>query len=245
MTSIKLDEVSLVDHPAHMVEGFAVIKAAENNNNEALFEALRKGKMPTEKIEDVLNGLSVDEIVKALAEDKRDELVKALAPEAVVEVDEDITKSAPEELRNEFAKRDQQIADLMAEVEKARGETATERDTRLDAEAITKSKTEFDGLAFEHEKVAPALRKFAAENADAATVITEMLKAVSAQAKTAGLFEEIGTGAGSSADDTAGSKLETMAKARAAQDGVAFHKAYQLVVDENPELVSDYYKENN
>jgi hypothetical protein len=254
MTDIKLNEISLVDHPAHMVEGFAVIKSANDSSNRALFSALRKENMTTEtkSVEDVLKELSVDDILKAVSDEQREALAKAFPPKkaapAADDEDEDdkpVAKAAvAPEVQALIEKAESDKAALIERLEKAEKAAEIEKAARLDEQAIAKSKTELDSLAVNHDVVAPALRKFAEQDADAAAAITELLKSVNTQARESGLFKELGTAAAGDADASASGQLDTIAKALSTEKGLPFAKAYEQAVAEHPELVNAYYKEN-
>jgi cytochrome c551/c552 len=244
MRDIKLNEISVVDHPAHMVEGFAVIKAAAGEDNtRALIDALRKETMPKMTVEEILSELSADEIVKALG-DKAQEVATLVLPEAEVTVVEDVTKSLSDEQRAEFAKRDEKIAELEAEIEKSRREAIEKGEKLADEQAIAKSRAAYAHLSIEHETVAPALRKFALADEDSAKAITELLE--KADKQVGEVFKEIGTSAVTD-DESAYGRLSTLAKARAAEKGESFTDALLAVTNDpaNAELVAKHYKEEN
>lgn len=265
MTDIKLNEISLVDHPAHLVEGFAVIKSANDSSNRALFSALRKENMPTQvkDVADVLKELSAEDILKAVSDETREELAKAFPPAKKKtpaadaedaadggadddEEDEDgkLKKSVAPEVRALIEKAESDKQALIARLEKAEQSAAIEKAARLDEQAIVKSQSELDSLAVDHNKVAPALRKFAEQDAEAAEAITSMLKSVNGQAREAGLFKEVGTGAAGDAEASAAGQIDTIAKALSTEKGIPFAKAYEEAVSAHPELVNAYYKEN-
>lgn len=249
MENINLSEVSLVDHPAHMVEGFAVIKSQSPETNRALFSALRKETMPEKTLAEMLNEASADDIRKALTADKLLELVPVAEVEVVkaAPTDEEILKALPAEVRERIEKAEARASELEAQAAEAIEKAAKAEDDRLNEAAITKSKEEYTNLAFAHETVAPALRKFADENPEAAAVIVEMMKAVNEQADGA-IFTELGTSAPvEKGEKTANDKLVELAKARETKENVPFSKAYIDVVNDpaNAELVTAHFKENN
>lgn len=252
MEDINLDEVSLVDHPAHMVEGFAVIKAANPETNRALFSALRKETMPNEEksLADVLKDATAEQIREALTEEQLNELAPVAKAEVAEPTEEDIIKSLPESLRNLIEKANERAEAAEAEVRKAEEKAAKEEADRLDLEAVTKSKTEYTNLGFDHDKVAPALRKFASADPEAAEAIETMLAAVNKQADGA-IFDELGTSqvAKSDTEKTAADEIVEIAKARAAKENISYDAAFIATVTdpENAELVAKHFtpKENN
>ena len=223
-----------MDHPAHLVEGFAVIKSASRDQNRALFSALRKETMPNEietaevtevDVAEVLKGLSVDELRVALTEEQLAELATPVEKDAS---EEDILKGLPENVLAEFKKRDAEIEKARAAADEARRDAEVAKAARADEQAITKSREEFTNLGFDHAVVAPALRKFAETDSDAAEAIQTMLKAVNAQADGA-IFKEIGD------DRTPDEKapydvLKQLAEELSNAEGIAFSKAFEKVV---------------
>jgi hypothetical protein len=97
MTDINLSEVSLVDYPAHLISGFAVIKSANPNNDEALKSAFRKETMSDKDIAEVLKGMSAEDVLKALTPEQLASVEKAVgkapAPKKVITEGEDTTDS--------------------------------------------------------------------------------------------------------------------------------------------------------
>lgn len=257
MTDIKLNEVSAVDYPAHMVHGFAVMKSTDPDKTEALLRALRKEEMPDLTPDEVVKTLSAEDIIKALSDEQRAEFEKAFGKKKPLPEDEadggadddnedaegNLKKSLAPEVRVLIEKTEKQNAELMERIQKSEETTQSEIAKRLDTEAINKSEKEYTNLGFDHAKVAPALRKFAAVDASGAEAITEMLKAVNAQADGA-IFKTLGTDADGAGDVTPYGQLEALAKARSEEDGISIHKARELVYGEKPELVNAYYKEN-
>jgi hypothetical protein len=101
-----------------------------------------------------------------------------------------------------------------------------ERDTRLDAEYVAKARNWKIGEA---EELGKALRKVADVDSESAKVIEKAFKAAAEQVATASaLFKEFGHN--SAAPDSAEGRLESLAKARAAEKGESFAKAYDEVL---------------
>lgn len=245
MTDINLSEVSLVDWPAHMHNGFAIIKSADPDKDRALLGAFRKETMPDVNLTEVLKGLSADDIRKALSDEQLEGL---MPPEAIVtkaEAEpEDILKGLPDAVREMIEKNNKDLTDALESIAKAEEQAEIEKAARLDGEAVAVSKAAYTNLGFEHEKVAPALRKFALADAEGAEVITEMLKAVNAQADGA-IFKELGTTQGS-LTNTSAEQITALAKAKATETGISFSKAYETVVNDpaNKSLVDAHFKGN-
>jgi DNA-binding transcriptional ArsR family regulator len=247
MTNIKLDEISLVDYPAHMVNGFPVIKSATVSDSDALYEALGKRKTPTmpDTQTDLVKALAdvpVEDILKALAErsDVAD-IVKGLEVEQPTD-SEDIYKGLPENVVTMLKASDERVAKAVADAEAAQTAATIEKGARLDREAVEVAKSTYGNLGFDAEKFAPAFRKFAETNPDEAATITETLKAVNAQADGT-IFKELGTSApGASGSPEA--QINDIAKALVA-DGKAKNQAEAitkaLADPENKTLVDAYF----
>lgn len=248
MTRIKLDEISLVDYPAHTVNGFAIVKSESNSDTDAILSALgNRTEMPTpqELLAKALADVSADDILKALeGHEAVEEITKALGA-SEESAEQDIYKGLPEQAVTLLKAREAEIAKMREEREEARAEAEIAKAARLDGEAIEKSKADYTNLAFNHEKVAPAIRKFAALDAEAAEEITTMLKAVNAQADGA-IFDELGTS--TKPVEKAIDGIESIAKAMveagtAANLPEAIAKA--VADPANKSLVDAYFKAGN
>lgn len=268
MTDIELAEVSLVDYPAHLVSGFAVIKSADPTKDKALLSAFRKETMPVKDITEVLKGMSVEDVLKALTpeqvaeltkakdagdgdaediadggadEDKEDEngkVVKAAVAEVLTP--EDILKAVSPEVRAMIEKANADLATATAKIEKAEQDAEIAKAAQLDSEAVSFSKSAYINLGFDHGVVAPALRKFALTSPDAAEAITTLLKAVNTQ--TGGIFKELGTSESTDSGMTPYARLESLAKSLVSES-VPFSKAFATVASDpaNAALVTAHF----
>jgi hypothetical protein len=256
MVNLAIEETSGVDHPAHLHEGWLVMKSAnESEVQRVLDETLTEEdsnmeknstEATTEQVE-----TSVEEqltIAKARISELEEALAKASKEEMLSEEDKkkkkmdeesseemDYMKSAPESVVK-------MIDDLRKSAEEAKAELQKERDSRADAEAIEKAKG-WANLNLDADKVGPALRRLASTDADLAKAIEETLSSVNAQAESAQIFAEIGK----SADFKTGNAYERMtALAKSAvEEGVAksFEQALADVATKNPDLYSQYLSE--
>lgn len=256
MVNLAIEETSGVDHPAHLHEGWLVMKSADESEvqrvlDETLTEEdsnMEKNstEATTEQVE-----TSVEEqltIAKARIVELEEALAKASAEEEMSEEDKkkkkmdeesseemDYMKSAPESVVK-------MIEDLRKSAEEAQAELQKERDSRADAEAIEKAKG-WANLNLDADKVGPALRRLASTDADLAKAIEETLSSVNAQAESAQIFAEIGK----SADFKTGNAYERMTSLAksAVEEGVAksFEQALADVATKNPDLYSQYLSE--
>lgn len=256
MVNLAIEETSGVDHPAHLHEGWLVMKSADESEvqrvlDETLTEEdsnMEKNstEATTEQVE-----TSVEEqltIAKARIVELEEALAKASTEEEMSEEDKkkkkmdeesseemDYMKSAPESVVK-------MIEDLRKSAEEAQAELQKERDSRADAEAIEKAKG-WANLNLDADKVGPALRRLASTDADLAKAIEETLSSVNAQAESAQIFAEIGK----SADFKTGNAYERMTSLAksAVEEGVAksFEQALADVATKNPDLYSQYLSE--
>lgn len=248
MVKIDVVETSGVDHPAHLTEGWVVMKAANAADVDALFGTPSTKEPVVAEITQEQYDLAVAKAAEAEAkaaeavakaeklEAEKTELVaKAAAP--VETPEEAMLKAVPEAIRVRLEKAE---ADAKAQ----REEFVKERDARLDSEAVSTSKAMFKSLAVDHDATAPALRKFAAEYPEAATKISEVLKAAEAQLESAGIFQELGKSVDTQ-PVTAQEKINTIAKSlRDADPTLSEASSIAKAVEGNPSLFTDYMKGN-
>lgn len=263
MVNLSVEETSGVDHPAHLHEGWIIKKSAAsaatveqafgslNTTKEAPVGDLKKNEDGTV----TLTQADYDALLAAkpeaapeVAPDAAPESAPApaaeVAPEPVVVEGEDaekaaLLKSLPESVRNMLKAQDERVA-------KAEAAVAKERDTRLDGEAITKSRDTFKSLAVDHGTLAPALRRVELISPDLAKAVSTALKAADAQLATAGVITAVvGKDAGAGTGEE-GAYAQLTVKARelhAAGAAPTFEQAFSKAVESNPELYKAYTAE--
>lgn len=258
MVNLSIEETSGVDHPAHLHEGWLVIKSAnesdvqrvlnqtlteedstmEKETNAATDEQVEVVSTDTVEVEKA--GMTMEEALKKIA-DLQAKLVELEGKESEKEMEksetvaDDFMKSAPEAVVK-------MIDDLRKQATEATEALQKERDARADVEAIEKAKA-WGHLSLDAEKIGPALRRLASVDADLAKSIEETLSSVNAQAESANIFAEIGK----SADFKTGNaydRMQSLAKS-AVEEGVAksFEQALADVAIKNPDLYSQYLSE--
>ena len=255
MVNLAIEETSGVDHPAHLHEGWLVMKSAsESEVQRVLDKSLTEEDSNMEETTTTAPEEQVEKTVEeelAAAKARIAELEAKLAekeqkPEMEVEMamgqdsmepkkEEDYMKSAP-------APVVKMIEDLRKQAETATAELRKEREARADAQAIEKAKG-WSNLNLNAEKVGPALRRLSETDSELAKSVEEILSSVNAQAESASIFAEIGK----SADFKSGNAYErmtTLAKS-AVEEGVAksFAQAMADVASKNPDLYSQYLSE--
>ena len=248
MVNLSIEETSGVDHPAHLHEGWLVMKSAEESEvqrvlDESLTEedSIMEDTTTTATDEQVAKAeMTLEEAMAKIAELEAKlsemEMAKGEEPKSeVTEDEEDYMKSAPESVVK-------MIENFRKQAEEATAELKKERDAHADAEAVEKAKG-WANLNLDAEKVGPALRRLSNVDADLAKSVEELLASVNAQAESAAIFAEIGK----SADFKSGNAYErmtTLAKS-AVEEGVAksFEQALADVATKNPDLYSQYLSE--
>jgi hypothetical protein len=247
MVNLAIEETSGVDHPAHLHEGWLVMKSAEESEvqrvlDESLTEedSIMEDTTTTATDEQVAKAeMTLEDAMAKIAELEaklsEKEMAKEEEPKSEETEDEDYMKSAPESVVK-------MIENFRKQAEEATAELKKERDARADAEAVEKAKG-WANLNLDAEKVGPALRRLSNVDADLAKSVEELLASVNAQAESAAIFAEIGK----SADFKSGNAYErmtTLAKS-AVEEGVAksFEQALADVATKNPDLYSQYLSE--
>ena len=266
MIRLAVDETSGVDHPAHLSEGWLVMKSANAEEIEAVIDSITETTITKEdSVSDESTVVTEDAVVaeatptESPAEDKdaiiaglEAELEKAKKMPAFLSPDK-----MEDETEEEYAKRMKKMEDEKKKpmekslesvekafaVEKARADEAVtllqkERDERADADSIAKAKN-WNNLPLEAEKVGPALRRLAMIDEELAKSIEGILGAVNEQAKTSNLFAEIGKSVDSSAVD-AYDRLTALAKA-AVESGVA--PSFEVAMADAAVANADLYKQ--
>ena len=257
MVNLAIEETSGVDHPAHLHEGWLVMKSAsESEVQRVLDKSLTKEDstmedMKTTEATEVKVEKTVEEEL-AMAQARIAELEAKLAekeqkPEVEVEMAMNEDSMEPKKEEEEYLKSAptsvvKMITDLKKQADEATAELRKERIARADAQAVEKAKG-WANLNINAEKVGPALRRLSETDSELAKSVEEILSSVNAQAESASIFAEIGK----SADFKSGNAYErmtTLAKS-AVEEGVAKSMAQAIadVASKNPDLYSQYLSE--
>ena len=229
MVNLSIEETSGVDHPAHLHEGWLVMKAASEDEVIVVLED-SADQAPSDDQEKSTEEEVVEEIIEKAEKPSYEDLEMALkkAEERISEMekemnmkkpemgeeDEDMMKSAPEEVRKAFESMQKAVDEAKAQAETAEIELRKERAERADAEAVVKATTAYAALGLDAEQVGPALRRLADTDSDLAKSVEDVLTAANAKVESSDIFSEIGKSsrpAGSSYE-----KAEAMAKAAVA-----------------------------
>lgn len=253
MVNLSIEETSGVDHPAHLREGWLVVKAADPTAVDEVIRSLSDNPSPEEDTvsdtpESTTEKSIEDQLAEALAAleaatARITELEAAAAAPVTetVESDDDILKSAPEAvvkmLEDIRKERDAAQAAAVAVAEELR----KERDAAADAAAIEKARGWYN-LAINAESFGPALRRLSEADADLAKAVEEALITANAQAESGAMFAELGKSSVPATGD-AFTRLDAIAKAAATNTGVSYETAFASAVSSNPDIYNTYLSE--
>jgi hypothetical protein len=249
MVNLAIEETSGVDHPAHLTEGWLVMKAADPSEVDELIDGndAQEGQMEKsteERLEEALAAL-------AKAEERLAELEKGMAPadddDETMKMededeDEDMMKSAPEPVRKAFEAMEKAATEALAKAEAAEATLRKERAERADAEAVEKARESFANLGLDAAVVGPALRRLADTDEVLAKAVETALTSANAKVESADIFTEIGRS--SVQTGSAFHKAESLAKS-AVSGGTAatFEQALADVFMSDPSLYNEYLAE--
>lgn len=253
MVALKVLETSGVDHPAHLEEGWIVMKNAGTTTEATVSE---NNETTSQEIDPTLEEAYIDRIVeleKSLAASEKlvaDLSEKAEKAKMEVEVEEDeedeeemdeeatykaLVKSLPEPVR-EMLKKAEDAA------EKATAELRKEREARRDEEFVQKA-AGWAHITVDAKEFGPALRRLTDIDANLAEQVEKALEAANAQAESAAIFSEIGRGSRPD-ESSAYAKVQAMAKAaHLAGEFSTVEQAVSGIIAKNPDLYAAYRNE--
>lgn len=244
MVNLSIEETSGVDHPAHLTEGWVILKQADRAGVAATIAALTKedSPVPIDETPEIVTETDVTEPSEDLAkaeariaelEAQVADLTAQLTP-AEEETSEDaILKAAPDAVRELIEK-------ARSEADAARAELQKERDAQRDREFVAKAKG-WAHLSIDADQFGPMLRRLFDIAPEIAEVIEKALSAADAQAESGAIFTEIGKAAPVIEGGNAYGRVKALAKA-AVEAGTypTVEQAIAGLVAENPDLYTDY-----
>lgn len=245
MVNLDIEETSGVDRPAHLHDGWLVMKSA---NTESVNELLESSVIKQEESMSETIETRLEEAMNLLqkAEERIAELEEATEVDAEVEApadetDEEVIKSAPEPVQKAFEVLRKQAEEAVAKAEEVEAVLKSERDARADAEAVAKARS-WSHLSLDAENVGPALRQLAETNEVLAKSVEAVLESVNAQAESANIFAEIGRTSANTGN--AFSQMESMAKSMvSAGEANTFEQAFAEIASAEPSLYAQYQNE--
>jgi len=257
LVRLAIKETSGVDRPAHLHDGWAVMKSASQSDVTAVLDELRP-EIPSvmeavegtpaeveKSTEATVEATASAEIIQTPQEDTMSELLKA-TPEVVVipeaASEEEIIKAMPAVIKKMLD--DSKAAAEEALLKAAANERAliNEREARADEAAVIKA-AEWSHLNSDPSILGPALRRLAETDGALADEVVKALDSANSLLESNVVFTEVGSSEVPAADD-AFAKMENLAKAAVAS-GVApsFEAALLSVAQTNPDLYTQYLNE--
>ena len=255
MVNPKINEVSGVDHPAHLIEGWLALKDASPETILLLARAeavakgldpntvtLRGNEMPDPLAKDVVEALPADvqSYIKALEDAaKGDDAVTktATAPLSEAEQFEKAMDSLPEPVREAVRKSQHEAAEA-----KAVAKTLFDASEDAKFAAIAKS---LDHIPGTDDSFAADLRKVASVDQVAFDNIMKALKAANAGIAEGRLYKELGA-AGDAAEGSGQAALEAVAKSLQKEDPkLSYEVALAKAAESHPDLYTQHRREYN
>lgn len=237
MVALKVLETSGVDHPAHLEEGWIVMKSATKEANvseevlmdPSLEEAYIERVVELEKALEASHA-QIEQLQKAAVEVEIED-----GEEEEMDEEEEIMKSLPQPVREMLEK-------AANEANYAKEELRKEREARRDEEFVQKAAA-WSHLTVDAKDLGPALRRLTDIDANLASQVEKALSAANAQSESASIFDEIGRGSRPD-DGSAYAKVESMAKAAVSSgDFKTMEQAVASIVTKNPDLYAAYRAE--
>ena len=237
MVALKVLETSGVDHPAHLEEGWIVMKSATKEANvseevlidPSLEEAYIERVVELEKALEASHA-QIEQLQKAAVEVEIED-----GEEEEMDDEEDMMKSLPQPVREMLEK-------AANEATYAKEELRKEREARRDEEFVQKAAA-WQHLTVDAKDLGPALRRLTDIDANLASQVEKALSAANAQSESASIFDEIGRGSRPD-DGSAYAKVESMAKAAVNNgDFKTMEQAVASIVTKNPDLYAAYRAE--
>lgn len=246
MVNLSVEETSGVDHPAHLVEGWVIVKAADRSGVEAAINALAEEAGAQEVVvDDQIEIPEVDTTADELAKanERIAELEAALADATAIVVDEVVEDSEEALIKSAPAAVREMLEKARAEAEAVREELQKERDAARDREFVAKAK-DWEHLSISAEEVGPMLRRLFDADPALGEMIEKALAAANAQAESGAIFEEIGKSAPVIEGADAYGKVRNLAKAAVeAGEFATVEQAIAGLIAKNPALYNDYLAE--
>ena len=267
LVRLNIKETSGVDHPAHLHDGWVVMKSATPVEASAVLDEIRSPEFSgdasvvemeadlataetaeAEVLLDTTKSASADlenltyfqkeEIMSELSEVTTPEVV--IIPEAASEAD--IIKAMPATIRKMLSEASANADAALRKAAASEAALYAERDARADEAAVVKA-AGWSHLNLDPTIVGPALRRVAETDSVLAGEIVKALDSANALVETNVVFAEVGTDAPASTDD-AYSKMESLAKAAVAEGTApSFESALMSVAQSNPDLYTKYLNE--
>lgn len=246
MVNLSIEETSGVDHPAHLHEGWLVMKSADTSDvQRVLDESLNREDSLMEKTAE-------EQVVETTPEEIKAEEVVAEVTEEVAEVvaeevkeessEEEILKSAPQSVIKMVEDLRKAKEDAEAKAKEFSYELQKQRDEKADAEAVAKASA-WTHLNLDANKVGKALRRLTEKDAVLAKQVEEVLTSVNAQAESSNIFAELGKSVETQVDNAYG-RMTALAKSLVEKgESNSVEQGIARVALSNPDLYAQYLAE--
>jgi hypothetical protein len=237
LTDLEIVENSGVDHPAHQVEGWMVMKSLE----EALNAADRHEPLEEQlegNVEETTN--LPDEMETEATQDDEVTLEIPVVEETVESELEPVAASVDGPDQEALAK---ELADLRKEAEEANALAKSLMDERDENAAIAKAKEWNFIPAINANEFGPVLKSLRHTSPEGAAVVEKILDSTNATLSESDFFTELGS-AGRSGEDSAAEELDAMVKAAVLNgDAPNYAEGMTRVTATNPALAQRYAEE--
>jgi len=254
LVRLNIKETSGVDRPAHLHDGWVVMKSATPAEASAVLDELRPeaGEAPvaetvvTEAMDTTKSATAGLETLTNFQEEIMPEFSEETAPEVVIipesASEADIIKAMPEQIRKMLSEASANADAALRKAAASEAALIAERDARADEAAVVKA-AGWTHLNIDPTIVGPALRRVAEADSVLAGEIVKALDSANALVETNVVFSEVGSDAPVATDD-AYSKMSNLAKAAVAEGTApSFEAALMSVAQANPDLYTTYLNE--
>ena len=254
MVNLQIEETSGVDYPAHLREGWLVMKSddatavgevlatlsdKEHDVAEPTDTTIAETETSEPTVADLQDALAKAEAMIADLEGRISEM-SAPVEDAPVASEDDLLKAAPEPVVKMVEALRAEREEALAKAAEAEAVVKQQQDAASDAEAIAKAR-EWSHLSLNADEVGPVMRRLSEFDADLAKSVAEVLASVNAQAESANIFAEIGKSATPAEGLTPVDRMTSLAKAAVeAGEARTFEQAFSAVAMSNPDLYTDY-----
>ena len=237
-----------------LAEGFCVQKGYEEKAEEEEEDAEKASEFEEGKESEGTELSDEGELDKAseFEEGKESEGTK-LSDEGELEKEEEeeeepvekSLESLPKNVRSQMTALFKSQKEAIEKADKLEKALKVERDERLRKEFVEKAKTDFPYVPGKSaEEVGLMLKSLSALDPKIADDIEGIFKSVSATIEKAGLLQELGSGMTNRGEGvSAYARLDGMAREAVAKSGGSYAKAFEAVMQNNPELYSQYLDE--
>lgn len=245
LVGLRPDETSGVDHPAHLHEGWLVMKSQSGTSDRGIpAHLIKEAAVPDASTND--QGQQVADLAKQVAElvTKNAELQAALdaATPATEPTEDEVLKAAPAGVRAIIEKAKADAKDAVEKAAALEAEVAKARDAAADLVAIEKA-APYKALGLDPSTIGVALRKMTGVDSEAADAIHVALTAATNRDAASGIFKEVGVN-GQASGGSAYSQMTNIAKSMvAAGTAKTVEAAIAGMVDTHPDLMSQYFEE--